>query len=64
MYQIGFNKDPTANGWAGRRKYNFQADIETLGEELRGRRFTSGHGDGRKDTEADGRARVKQRGRP
>lgn len=49
MCLIGFNKDMTASGWAGGGKYDFQADMGTLGEELRGRRFTSGHGGGRMD---------------
>ena len=40
---------PTANGWAGGGKYDFQADRGTLREELRGRRFTSEHGDGQMD---------------
>lgn len=63
MYLIGFNKDPTANSWARGEKYNFQTDIGTPGEVLRGRKFTSGHGGGLMDqseAERPGLARIER----
>jgi hypothetical protein len=31
---IGFNKELTANSWAGNRKRNFHVEIRTLEEEI------------------------------